>query len=126
MSNYNIESIYQGGYSSFTPNYGDVFTGYRVPASSLGAPTNPFTANQIAEVNKLLSQGIVPIEVGTIKPEDFEAIPRQHFKELKQMAKLTGAKVSLHSPLIEASGVAEGGWSEANRQAAEYQLNDVI
>ncbi|MBI2003946.1 sugar phosphate isomerase/epimerase [Candidatus Pacearchaeota archaeon] len=126
MANYNIENVYQGGYSSFTPNYGDVFTGYRVPASSLGAPTNPFTANQIAEVNKLLSQGIVPIEIGTIKPEDFEAIPRQHFKEIKQMAKLTGAKVSLHSPLIEASGVAEGGWSEANRQAAEYQLNDVV
>ena len=126
VSNYSIENIYQGGYSAFTPSYGDVFTGYRVPASSLGAPTNPFTANQIAEVNKLLSQGIVPIEVGTIKPEDFEAIPRQHFKELKQMVKLTGAKVSLHSPLIEASGVAEGGWSEENRRAAEYQLNDVI
>jgi len=126
MANYNIENLYQGGYSSFTPNYGDVFTGYRVPASSLGAPTNPFTANQIAEVNKLLSQGIVPIEVGTIKPEDFEAIPRQHFKEIRQIAKLAGAKVSLHSPLIEASGVAEGGWSEANRQAAEYQLNDVV
>ena len=126
MSNYNIENIYQGGYSSFTPNYGDVFTGYHVPASSLGAPTNPFTANQIAEVNKLLSQGIVPIEIGSIKPEDFEGIPRQHFKEIKQMAKLTGAKVSLHSPLIEASGMGEHGWSEANRQSAEYQLNDVL
>ncbi len=126
MSNYNIENVYRGGYSSFTPNYGDVFTGYRVPASSLGAPTNPFTANQIAEVNKLLSQGIVPIEVGAIKPEDFEAIPKQHFKEIKQMAKLTGAKVSLHSPLIEASGIGEHGWSEANRQSAEYQLKDVI
>ncbi len=126
MANYNIENVYRGGYSSFTPNYGDVFTGYRVPASALGAPTNPFTANQIAEVNKLLSQGIVPIEVGTIKPEDFEAIPKQHFKEIKQMAKLTGAKVSLHSPLIEASGVGEHGWSEANRQSAEYQLKDVI
>ncbi len=126
MANHNIENVYRGGYSSFTPNYGDVFTGYRIPASSLGAPTNPFTANQIAEVNKLLSQGIVPIEIGTIKPEDFEAIPKQHFKEIKQMAKLTGAKVSLHSPLIEASGIGEHGWSETNRQAAEYQLKDVI
>lgn len=126
MADYNIENIYQGGYSSFTPSYGDVFTGYRVPASSLGAPTNPFTANQIAEVNKLLNQGIIPIEVGTIKPEDFEAIPRQHFKEIRQMAKLAGAKVTIHSPLIEPSGVGEGGWSETNRQAAEYQLKDVI
>lgn len=123
---YYINDIYQGGDSSFKPNYGDVFTGYHIPSSTLGAPTNPFTANQIAEADKLLRQGIVPIEVGTIKPEDFEAIPKQHFKEIQRMAKLTDAKISIHSPLIEASGIGEGGWSEVNKQAAEIQLKDVV
>ena len=126
MTNYNIENIYQGGYSSFKPSYGDVFTGYHVAASSLGATTNPTIANQIVELDKILRQGVVPIEVGAIDPKIFEAIPKQHFKEIKRMAKLTGAKISVHSPLVEPSGIAEGGWSESNRQAVEYQLKDVI
>jgi sugar phosphate isomerase/epimerase len=124
---YIIGDIYQGGYSSLSPSYGDVFTGYRVAASELGAPTKLDTANQIKEVNQLLNQGIIPIEVGTIDPEVFDQIPKQHFKEMNRMAKLTGAKMSVHAPVrIEPSGIGEHGWSESNRELAERQLNNVI
>ncbi len=123
---YNLSDIYQGGYSSFKPNYGDIFTGYHAPASSVGAPTKPDTANQIQQVNAHLSQGMIPIEVGALSPEVFDQIPKQHFKEIQRMAKLTGAKISAHSPIVEPSGIGEQGWSESQRQLAENQLKDVI
>jgi hypothetical protein len=123
---YRISDIYEGGYSSFEPSYGSLFTGYRVAANELGAPTKPDTANQIQQVNQLLNQGIVPIEVGTLDPKVFEQIPRQHFKEINRIIKLSGGKVSVHAPLIEPSGIGEQGWSESNRQLAEKELKEVI
>src|SRR3989338_7075165 len=112
---YKISDIYHGGYSGLSPSYGDFFTGYHVPSSHLGASTNPTTANQIQEINNLLNQGIVPIEVGAIQPEIFDQIPKQYFKEMGRMAKLTGAKISVHAPIsgFEPSGITREGWSEA-------------
>lgn len=123
---YKIENFYGGGYSSFSPSYGDVFTGYHIPSGNLGAPTKPDTANQIQQVNMLLNQGIIPIEVGTIDPQIFDQIPKQHFKEMNRMAKLAGAKISVHAPLVEPSGMGEQGWNESNRELAERQLNNVV
>ena len=126
---YQIENIYQGGYSSLNPSYGSVFTGYHVSAGELGAPTKPDTANQIQQVNQLLNQGIVPIEVGALQPEVFEQIPKQHFKEINRMAKLTGAKISLHAPIIEPSGIdpeQRRPWHESYRELAEKQLSEVV
>lgn len=126
-SDYKIENFYEGGYSSFSPSYGNVFTGYHIPSSNLGAPTKPDTANQIQQVNMLLNQGIIPIEVGTLDFEKaFEQIPKQHFKEMNRMAKLAGAKLSVHAPLIEPSGMGEQGWNESNRELAERQLKNVV
>ena len=123
---YTINNLYQGGYSSLSPSYGDSFIGYHTSSSKLGAPTKPDTANQIQQVDQLLKQGIVPIEVGTLQPEVFDQIPKTHFKEINRMAKLSGAKISVHAPLIEPSGMGEQGWSESNRQLAERQLGEVI
>ncbi|HKL24192.1 MAG TPA: TIM barrel protein [Candidatus Nanoarchaeia archaeon] len=120
---------YQGGYSSLDPNkaYSGAFTGYRAKASTMGASTKPDTANQIQEVNKLINQGMVPIEVSSIQPEVFDQIPKQHFKELNRMAKLTGTKLSVHAPAqIEPSGIGEQGWSENNRELVEKQLSNVV
>lgn len=125
IGDYKISS-YQGGASAFEPTYGENFTGYRVAAGRLGAPTKPDTANQIQQVNQLLNQGIIPIEVGALSPDVWSQIPQQHFKELKRQAKLTGAKLSVHAPLVEPSGMGEQRWSEANRELAERQLNDVV
>ena len=122
-------NIYQGGYSSLSPSYGDLFTGYRVNASELGMALDPRTANQIQQVNNALNQGIVPIEVGVLDPQVFDQIPKQHFKEINRMAKLTGAKVSVHAPLIEPSGIdpeQRRPWDESYRELAERQLSDVV
>ncbi|MBD3247116.1 TIM barrel protein [Candidatus Pacearchaeota archaeon] len=128
--NYTINPLYQGGYSTLDPNkyssYGDLFTGYHVPAGAIGAPTSAQTANQIQQANNLMNQGIIPIEVGAIKPEVFDQIPKQHFKEINRMAKLTGSDISVHSPIIEASGIGEQGYDEGQRKQAEQQLMDVV
>ena len=123
---YNINEIYQGGVSTFDPNYGDIFTGYRVPARELGAPTKPDTANQLQQVGMLLNQGIIPIEVGVLDPKVFDAIPKEHFKEINRKAKLAGSKVSVHAPIVTASGITDQGFEEANRRLAEDQLKHVI
>ncbi len=123
---YSIRNFYQGGTSSFSPSYGDVFIGYHVAAGQVGANTKPDTANQIQQVNQLLNQGIVPVEVTVLPQEAFDQVPKQHFKEIGRKAKLAGAKVSLHAPIVEPSGIGEQGWSESNRQLAERQLQDDI
>lgn len=125
---YTINNLYQGGYSTLDSSYSasGVGLGYQIPASQLGAPTKPDTANQIAHVSALLNQGIVPIEVGAISPEIFDQIPKQQFKEINRMAKLAGADISVHAPIIEASGISDQGWNESARQLAEKQLIDVV
>ncbi len=125
---YKINDIYQGGYSSLdqtTSNTG-IYTGYKIPSGQLGAPTKPDVANQLAQVSMLANQGIIPIEVGALNPEVFNAIPKEHFKEINRMSKLTGTDISVHAPLIEASGVTDQGWEEASRELAERELKDVV
>ena len=56
-NNYIIEDIYQGGYSSLTPDYGSLFTGYRADAGSLGLSTDPRTANVLKEMSDKIAPG---------------------------------------------------------------------
>ena len=126
MAEYTINDIYQGGVDSFSPTYGDTFTGYHIPTGELGAPTSTQTANQIKEVNERLNQGLIPIEIGSVDPGIFDQIPKHHFKEMNRMAKLTGAKISVHAPIVEASGISQQGWNEAQRKMAEEQLKSVV
>ena len=103
-----VNALYKGGYSTLDPETyspSGIYTGYRLHSGELGAPTKADTANQIAQVNMLLNQGLIPIEVGALNPEVFDAIPKEHFKEINRMAKLTGAYISVHAPIIEASGI---------------------
>ena len=126
IGKYNINEIYTGGYSSLQPDFGGLYLGYNVRASTIGSPTSIQTANQLKEVSQRLNEGIVPIELQPLNPEVFDQIPKQHFKEINRLAKLTGAKISLHAPIIEPSGMTKEGWSEISRQLAERQLNDVV
>lgn len=126
---YNINNLYQGSTSTlnsedYSPS--GIYTGVKLPASRLGAPTKSDVANQLAQVSMLLNQGIIPIEVGVMDPKVFEAIPKEHFKEINRMAKLTGADISVHAPIIEASGIGEEGWEESSRELAEQQLISVV
>ena len=118
--------FYPGTYSSLDPESGELFTGYRIPASEIGAPTSIQTANQIQEVANLLNQGGKTIELQPISEGVFDQIPKQHFKEINRLLKLTGAETTVHAPMIDPAGFSREGWSEENREEAERQLRSVI
>jgi len=123
---YTIGDIYQGGYSTFKPRYGDVFTGYRINPSSLGLTTDPRTANVLQDASTKLNTGARQIEISAVQPEVFESIPNQQLKEINRLAKLTGVEVSVHGPIIEPSGLTREGFSNANREAAERQMFSAV
>ncbi len=118
------ESIYKGATFLLDPNY--QYTGYRVPTGSLGGTTSIQTANQLKEVNNLLNQGMKNTEISVINPEVFEMIPKEQFKEINRLNKLTGAESTLHAPTLDPSGFGEQGWSEEQRQAVERQFTEFV
>lgn len=95
-------SFYKGGYSSLNPEYGN-FTGYRFPEGTgvLSSTTSPMVPNQVGEVVSRIKEGVKNVEIGTISPDTFETIPKQHFKEIRALMKLSGVKPSLHAPIQE-------------------------
>lgn len=110
-------------------SYGDNFTGYTLPASSFGFPSDPRTANQIDAVSKKLNTGAKVIEVSAVNIAKGEGpmglidyIPKQHFKEIERLKKLSGAELTFHAPLVEATGWSEGGWNEAQRKQVEREV----
>ena len=119
---YKISDFYQGGYSSLNPDYGSVFTGYRANAGSFGLSTDPRTANILQETSEKLKTGIKHIEISAVNPGIFESIPQQHLKEVKRKAKLAGVEISVHAPIVEASGISQNGFSESNRESAKRQM----
>jgi hypothetical protein len=126
MGEYKISDIYQGGYSSFKPTYGDVFTGYRINPASLGMTTDPRTANIIKDASTKLNTGAKHIELSAVSPEVFESIPNEQLKEMNRLSKLTGTTVSVHGPAVEPSGMGKDGFSDSNRIAAERQMISAI
>jgi len=121
-----VYSKYLKNYSSLDPesgiNYSEVSTGYILPTGRIGAATSVQTANQLAEVEARLKEGAKTIEVQPIQPETFEAIPEDHFKEINRLAKISGAEITLHAPIIDPSGFTDRGWSENARAEAERHL----
>lgn len=124
------ESFYSGGFSSFNPMYGSNsnFTGFNMGASTLSSNTNPGVANQIKEVISRLKEGVHNIEIGTIDPQMFESIPKQHFEEIKALMKLSGADASLHAPIngMDPSGADNSGFSEELRTSTERRLFEAL
>lgn len=133
------ENFYPGTYSSLEPtmygNYGGGFMGYRIPLSDLGLTTDPRTNDLVKEVSSKLSHGGKVIEMTGIggggkeggSPSTFlESIPRQHFKEVERLSKLTGAEVTMHAPIIEPSGISQGVFDESSRLEAENVLKMAI
>jgi len=126
MADYTINDIYQGGYSSLNPKYGNVFTGYRVNPGSFGLTTDPRTANVLQDASSKLATGAKQIEITGISPETFESIPDTQLKELNRLSKLTGVDMSLHAPIVEPSGLTKEGFSDTNREAVERQMLAVV
>jgi sugar phosphate isomerase/epimerase len=127
-SDYKIENIYQGGYSSLDPNkaYSNSFTGYRANAGSIGLATDYRTANILKDASTKLASGSKHVELSMIQQEIFDSIPKQHLTEMKQLGKLTGVEVSVHAPLTEPSGITQQGFSELNREASERRIADAL
>src|SRR3989338_9240569 len=98
----------------------------RLSISNLGAPTSPLVAKQLEEFSKSLNQGMKNVEIGTISADKFEFIPKQHFDEIRRLAKITDSHVSVHAPLIDLAGFpsqeGERTWKEEQRESAEQQV----
>lgn len=121
------EYFYPGTPYSLEPVYGDVFTGYRAAGAELGMSTDPRTANQIQEISNKLSMGVKTMEMSAIQPDVFESIPQQHLKEINRLSQLTGVDITMHGPIVEASGYTkQGGWDEASRKQSENQMNSAV
>jgi len=121
------------GYGSMDSTYGSAysqtFTGYRLAAGRMGTTTDPRTANQLAEVAAKLSEGMKVVEAGSMTPQIFQSIPKEHFKEIERLAKLAGAEVTMHAPIqgIDPAGFNQQGvWDEAERLQAERSFNSVV
>jgi len=123
---YTINNIYQGGYSTLSPSYGDVFSGYNVEAGSLGLTTDPRTANIMKDASTKLASGVKQIELALVSPEIFDSIPKQQLKEVHRLGKLTGVDMSVHGPVMDSAGMSQQGFSEVNREAAERRMIDVV
>src|SRR3989344_4034406 len=107
-----FKSKYEGSMdSAYVPNY------------ALGAPTSPQTANQIAEATARLNAGVLGVDLALIDERLFETVPKQHFKEIDRLMKITGAKATIHGPIIDLAGFTQQGWQEEFRRESERKIN---
>lgn len=91
-----------------------------------GIPTDPRTANQLQAVSAKLATGAKSVEISAVQSEVFEYIPKQQFEEIRRLKKLVGAEITLHGPLVEATGITQQGWDESKRLQAERQLFNAV
>lgn len=95
---------------------------FYVPQSALSATTSIQTANQLAEATARLNAGVEGIDLAVIDPQLFEQIPKQHFKEINRLMKLSGAKATMHGPIVDLAGFTQQNWSDLQRQETEKQV----
>jgi sugar phosphate isomerase/epimerase len=124
------EYFYGGNLYSTDPLYKlgpyGSFTGARMNFKEVSTVTDARTANQLKEASEVLNTGLKNIEVGAVQPDVFESIPTEHFKEINRMAKLAGAEVTMHAPMVDPTGITQHGWDKMSQKAAEEQLWDSI
>ncbi len=128
------ETFYTGSDFPFQKPYGR-FTGsnaYHVSVKDMAYPTDPLTANQLKKVSDKISTGAQTIEVSGLgltgggAMKHLASIPRQHWKEIDRLRKLTGVDLTFHGPLVESTGFSRGNWSEDQRVEAEKQMKAAV
>ncbi|MCA9485767.1 MAG: sugar phosphate isomerase/epimerase [Nanoarchaeota archaeon] len=130
---YSSSNFYSGADYGFDPKYNQEWvpagpTNYTVKPGDVGYAVDPLSANQLDAVNKKLNTGASVIEVqglgltGGSPGAHIDKIPKQQFKEIERLKKLTGVELTFHAPLIEPSGFTRQGWDEIDRKQAEHQL----
>lgn len=112
---------FESKYGGFNPLDDFAFPGYRT-----AIPGGVQTANQLAELGNTLNQGVTNVELGPISADILEQIPRQHFGEAYRLAKLTGANLSMHGPIIDLGGFGEQGFNESQRIQTETRLKSIL
>ncbi len=119
---YGSEGFYYGERSSFNPYNGN-YVGYRLNQHGLGFPGSPQTANQVDETVKAIKQGVTAFEVTMLDANKSETIPKEHFKEMRQLMKISGVRPSMHAPIIDPSGFSkEGGYKDETRIDNERRM----
>jgi sugar phosphate isomerase/epimerase len=127
MGEYTIKNEYQGGFSTLDPTQNEYFTGYQASAGSLGLTSDPRATFKLSsDVSTKLSSGAKHIELAMVSPEFFDNTPKQELKEVNRLAKLTGASISVHAPVIDTTGTSREGWSEVNREMAETKMKSFV
>jgi sugar phosphate isomerase/epimerase len=120
------ENFYGGADYGLDPDFEGSDTRAYMPAGQFGLTTDARSANQLKEVSRQLNTGAKTIEMGSISPEVFESIPKEHFKELARLRQLVGAELTVHAPVLEATGFSKAGWDEASRMQTQRQLQNVV
>ena len=116
----------------FYQNYDTSFDSkYKLSGYKIGTTTNPTIANQLEEFGTRLNEGVKNVEIGALKEDIFDTIPKEHLQEIRQLSKITGSNVSMHAPLIDPTGFpskegAEPRWSEQQRISNEQQIKSVL
>ncbi len=118
---YTISEIYQGGYSTLQPPEGSYGAG-----GNLGLTTDVRSANILQEVSTKLSSGVKYVDVTAVSPDVFDAMPKQHLKEVNRLAKLTGVDIGMHGPVMDVAGMSQQGFSEVDRESAERKVADAL
>ncbi|MDP1728848.1 MAG: TIM barrel protein [archaeon] len=124
------EYLYGGNTYSLNPTYSRSFSegpiGYIGSVSELGTSVDARTANQVKEVSEHLNTGIKTVEVSGIMPEVLDAMPNEQFTELNRLAKLTGAELTFHGPMIDPTGITQQGWTKLDQDMAERQMLSAV
>lgn len=129
MANY--ENFYNGSQYSFEK---DTSSGFNIHpyVKDIAYPTDPLTANQLKKVSDKISSGAQTIEVSGLglsgggPMKHLASIPKQHWKEIDRLRKLTGVELTFHGPLVESTGYSRGNWSEDQRMEAERQMKAAV
>src|SRR3989344_977970 len=129
------ETFYTGSEYPFERPYGgfSAMGAYHPSVKDIAYPTDPLTANQLKKVSDKISTGAQTIEVsglglsGAGPMKHLATIPRQHWKEIDRLRKLTGVDLTFHGPLVDPTGVTgRGNWSEDQRVEAQKQMEAAV
>lgn len=105
---------------------------YHPSVKDIAYPTDPLTANQLKKVSDKISTGAQTIEVSGLGltsggMKHLASIPKQHWKEIDRLRKLTGVDLTFHGPLVEPTGYMRGtSWSEDQRLEVEKQMKAAV
>ncbi len=138
------EEFYYGSGFGFDPtyglkeDYGESFLGfdYRVPASNIGVPSNPIGSNILKNVSDRISTGVKTIEVsgfniqeagrGGLGIKGMDAVPKQQWKEINRLKKLTGIDLTFHAPIFEVTGFGRQTWTPQQRERVEREMISTV